>query len=260
VAGLIPPRGVTFTADKVGGVPAEWGTPKGATRGVLLYLHGGAYVVGSAHTYRGLNALIARETGVRICGLDYRLAPEHPCPAAIEDALAAYRVLSADVGAAQVVIGGDSAGGGLTLATLQAIRDAGLPLPAGAFMISPWVDLRGSADSLTREAARDPILSAEVMALAAQHYAGTLPLDDPRVSPLLGDLKGLPRLFIQGTDAEIIADDSRALHAAAEAAGVTVTHEEWPGLWHDWQVFSGKVPEATAAARHLAQFVAACLS
>lgn len=258
--GVLPPGGVRIEPARVGGVPGEWLRPKsGEAGGALLYLHGGAYVVGLPATYRPLCAQIVREAQVKACVLDYRLAPEHPCPAAIDDALAAYRALLEDLPATHIVLGGDSAGGGLALALLLAIREAGLPMPGGAFLISPWVDLRCEADSFTREAARDPILGHAVIREAARHYAGDLPLDDPRLSPGRADLSGLPPLFIQSTDAELLADDSAALLARAKAAGVDVTLESWPGLWHVWQVFNGKVPEATQAVRHLAQFVAACL-
>ena len=256
---LLPPGGVTIDPARVGGIPGEWITPKAETQGVVLYLHGGAYVVGTPVTFRALNAQIAREAQVRVCVIDYRLAPEFPCPAAIDDALAAYRALLEQVPASRIVVGGDSAGGGLAMALLLAIREAGLAMPSGAFLISPWIDLRATADSYTREAARDPVLSAEVIRQAAQLYAGDLPLDDPRLSPVLGDLRGLPPLFIQSTEAEILTDDSTALLERAKAAEVSVTLESWPGLWHDWQLFCGKVPEATQAVRHLAQFVAASL-
>jgi epsilon-lactone hydrolase len=258
--GLLPPGGVRIEPARVGGVPGEWVIPKdGDSEGALLYLHGGAYVVGQPPTYRALNAQIAREARVKVCVLDYRLAPEHPCPAAIDDALAAYRALLDERPPSRLVLGGDSAGGGLVMALLLAIRDAKLPMPSGAFLISPWVDLHCKADSYIREADRDVVLSRPVMRQAAGHYAGDLPHDDPRVSPVRADLSGLPPLFIQSTDAEVLADDSAALLARAQAAEVDATLERWPGLWHDWQVFAGKVPEATQAVRHLAQFVAACL-
>ncbi len=256
---LLPPGGVTINPARVGGIAGEWVIPNVETKGVVLYLHGGAYVVGTPATYRALTAQIAREAQVKVCVLDYRLAPEHPCPAAIDDALAAYRALLEEVSASRIVIGGDSAGGGLTMALLLAIRDAGLELPSGAFLISPWIDLRATADSYTREAARDPVLSAPVIREAARMYAGDLPMDDPRLSPALADLRGLPPLFIQSTDAEILTDDSNTLLERAKAAEVDVTLESWPGLWHDWQVFAGKVPEATQAVSHLAQFVTASL-
>jgi monoterpene epsilon-lactone hydrolase len=165
---------VTFTPVDAGGVPAEWIVPPGAAEGrVLLYLHGGGYVVGSVDIYRDLISRLARAAGARALGVDYRLAPEHPFPAAVEDATAAYRwLVSRGTDPAHIAVAGDSAGGGLTLATLIALRDGGDPLPAVAACLSPWVDLEGVGASMTSKAAVDPFVQKEMIQFMAQQYLG----------------------------------------------------------------------------------------
>lgn len=244
-----PARGSHCTAGLLGGVPVEWMEMQATSaQGTFLYLHGGAYVVGSPRMYRDLSSRLARACRLHVAVLDYRLAPEHPYPAAVEDALAAYRALLEDgVPARRIIIGGDSAGGGLSLACALAIRDAGLPQPAGLVLISPWADLSLSGRAVREKQATDILLSADGLALAAQAYAGHRSLQIPGISPLFADLAGLAPLHIQATDCEILLDDATRLHARAQAAGVRSELHVFPGLWHVFQTFAGKMPEADAA-------------
>jgi acetyl esterase/lipase len=192
---------------------------------------------------------LAAKTGAWGATLEYRLAPEHPYPAAIEDANAAYRWLLAeqDVEPAKLVVGGDSSGGGLALATLASLRDDGYPLPAGALCFSPWVDLSLSAPSLTANAATDPQVSRARLAGMAARYLGGIDPRSPRVSPLFADLTGLPRLLIQVGGAEALLDDSVRLARAAADAGCEVDLEEWPNMIHVWQAFAPGLADGTAA-------------
>lgn len=259
VAGLIArvPSGVRVRSTTIGGVPADEIAPKaGATGPVLLYLHGGAYLGGSPRTHRGLLAHLAKQAGCRIVAIDYRLAPEHPYPAALEDALAAYSALLAEgIAASDLVIGGDSAGGNLTLVTAIALRERGLPLPARLMLLSPWTDLTSSGSSHVTRAARERILDPTAIPNAARTFANGLPLNDPRLSPLFADLGGLPPMLIQVGDDEMLLDDSTRLADAATRAGVRVTLQIWPGLWHVWQVLAGWMPEANRAVAQLAAFL-----
>lgn len=205
----------------------------------LLYLHGGAYVVGGSQSYRGHAGEMGRAAGVAAYVVDYRLAPEHPCPAAVEDGVAAYRaLLDQGLKASRIVIAGDSAGGGLTIATLVAARDAGLPMPAAAFVISPWVDLACAGASMKTKAAADPSLTEKGLKVAAAHYLAGQAANTPLASPIHADLTGLPPLLIQVGSAEILLDDAVRLAGAAGAAGVAVRLEVWPDMIHDWHLFA----------------------
>jgi epsilon-lactone hydrolase len=241
--------------------PAEWLTPPGVrTDAVVLYLHGGGYVIGSPRSHRHLAAAIARAAGTRALLLDYRLAPEHPFPAALEDAVAAYQWLLRDgISPTRVVVAGDSAGGGLTVATLLALRDRGLPRPAAGICISPWVDLTNSAASYVSKAAVDPIVTLESIALLTQAYIGSGDPKQPLVSPLYADLRGLPPLLVQVGSDEVLVDDAVGLGARARAAGVDVTVREWPAMIHVWHWFLPMLDEATQAIAEIAAFVKARL-
>ncbi len=240
----------------VGKVSATWFKPADTAAGAVLYLHGGGYVLGSINVYRDLLARLATATRRPALALAYRLAPEHPYPAALDDAVAAYRwLLDQGYPAAQLLIAGDSAGGGLTLATLLALRAAGIPLPAAAVCLSPWTDLALTGASLQTHAARDPILSPRSLAQFASHYAGAHARTDPLISPLYADLQGLPPLLIQVGAAEILLDDARRCAAQARAAGVTVTLEVWAGMCHVFQLFAF-LPETRQALQHIAAFAA----
>lgn len=240
-----------------GGVPGEWIVPPGAEESrVLLYLHGGGYVIGSVNTHRDMVSRIARAAQARALAIDYRLAPEHPFPAAVEDATAAYRwLLASGMPAERIVIAGDSAGGGLTLATLLALRDAGDLLPAAAVCISPWTDLAVTGESMDTKADVDPMIrKAEAIEGAKLYLAGADP-KTPLASPLYADLSGLPHLLIQVGTHETLQDDSVRLAERARAAGVDVTLEQWEEMIHVWHFFAFILPEAQQAIDRIGQFV-----
>jgi epsilon-lactone hydrolase len=250
------PDGVEVTAVDAGGVPSAWFEAAGGDgdRGVL-YLHGGAYTRGSIRSHGPMCGKLAVATGARVLGVDYRLAPEHPYPAAVDDALAAYRwLLGQGLDAERVAVAGDSAGGGLTAALLLAAREAGAPAPAGAVLLSPWTDLTLSGASMDRRAAEDPLCSRETLVPSAAAYAGAEDRACPLVSPLFGDLAGLPPLLVLVGTAEVLLDDSLRFAAAADAAGVDVTLVVEDDLLHVWPLFPG-VPEADAAVGTIGQWV-----
>jgi len=234
----------------------EWLTPEKPSGITILYLHGGGYYFCSPATHRGIVFPLARRSGARTFSLDYRLTPEHPFPAALDDAVAAYRRLLADgVSPERLVIAGDSAGGGLTLATLLALRDAGDPLPAGAVMFSPWTDLAATGASLVTNEGRDPMFHGRAFGPAGKFYAADADVRNPYVSPLYGRLDGLPPLFLQVGDTEVLLDDSTRVAEKARAAGVRVELKIWPKVSHVFQMFAPFVPEANRALEEAAGFV-----
>jgi epsilon-lactone hydrolase len=240
------------------GVPGEWIRPAGArTDAALLYLHGGGYVIGSPRSHRHLAEAIARAAGIACLLPDYRLAPEHAFPAAVDDAVAAYRWLIEDrkIAPGRIAIAGDSAGGGLTVVALVAIRDARLPLPAAGVCISPWTDLTCSAPSYETRAARDPIVLLPNIAVMAKTYLGATDPRTPLASPLFADLTGLPPLLIHvGTD-EVLLDDAARLAERGRAAGVDVSYEAWEEMIHVWHWFLPWLDEAQAAVGKIGGFV-----
>jgi monoterpene epsilon-lactone hydrolase len=242
-----------------GGVNAEWIAAPGATADrIILYLHGGGYVLGSINTHRAMISRIARAADARALALDYRLAPEHPFPAAVEDVTAAYRwLLAQGYKPGRIVIAGDSAGGGLTVAALVAIRNAGLPQPAAAVAISPWTDLEGTGESVRTRAAKDVMVTQANLASSAKDYYGAHDPRDPLVSPLYADFRGLPPMLIQVGDAEILLDDATRVAARAKAAGVEVELEVWDEMPHVWHVFAKILPEGQQAIDKLGKFVIA---
>lgn len=252
-----PPKGVTVTPVTAGGSPAGWVTPIGSdSSAIIYYLHGGAYTFGEMTTYRDILGRLTRMTHARALWLDYRLAPECPFPAAVDDALAGYRWLLDEGGDPQrIVIAGDSAGGGLALATMLAARDAGLPLPAGAALLSPWTDLTGESATAISRAAVDPMLVGSGIAQAGRRYLGAADPRNPLASPLFADLRGLPPLLIHVGDAETLLDDSRTLVERAQAAGVDVTLRIWPGMFHVFPIFPSLLPEARKAVEEMASFI-----
>jgi len=240
-------------------VPAEWLRPPSAEPGrVVLYLHGGGYVIGSPRSHRHLAAAIAAAAGASALLLDYRLAPEHPYPAAVEDATAAYRwLLDQAIAPDRIVIAGDSAGGGLTVATLLALRGAGAPLPAGGVCISPWVDLTCGGASYATKADADPIVRRAGVEQMAQAYLGATSPRTPLASPLFADLRGLPPLLIHvGTD-EVLLDDAVQLAAHAKVAGVDTTLETYERMIHVWHWFLPMLDEAQTAVDAIGRFVRA---
>jgi monoterpene epsilon-lactone hydrolase len=244
-----PPPGTTVEPVDAGGVPAEWVIAAGVDSDrVLLYLHGGAYQAGSPALLRRMIALIAAAAQVRVLSVGYRQAPEDPFPAAVDDALAAYRfLLNSGTDSAAIAIAGDSAGGGLALATLVALRDAGDPLPAAAVVMSPWTDLALTGESLVTRADVDVMIKPEAMRESAATYLAGADPRHPYASPLYADLHGLPPILIHVGDAEVILDDSTRFAAKARAAGVDVTLEVWDQMPHVWHSFVGLLPESGQA-------------
>ena len=248
---------VTLQVIDTGPVRGEWLLPAGFGDAVVLYLHGGGYVMGSPRSHRHLAADIAVAAGTRAFTLDYRLAPEHPFPAALDDAVAAYRWLieSRRFKPGRIVLAGDSAGGGLVLTTLVALRDADLPLPAGGVCMSPWTDLSCSLPSCDPQRPNaDPLIDHAVLRAMANAYAGSS-LRDPRVSPLFADLRGLPPLLVQVAAGEALLDDARQLVIAAGDAGVHTTLEVWPRMVHVWQWYARLLDEGHQAIERVAQFI-----
>lgn len=250
------PADVVCTPVEAGSVPAEWiSAPSADTERVVLYLHGGGYYSGSIVTHRALAAGIARAAGVRALALDYRLAPEHPFPAAIDDALAAYRwLLAQGTPADHIAIVGDSAGGGLTLALLVALRDAGLPRPVAAVVLSPWVDLEGTGESMSQRAALDPVVTKESMLWASAMYLNGADPRSPLAAPLYADLSGLPPIYIQVGTAEVLYDDAMRFAERAQAAGVEITVDPWDEAFHVWHLAS-TLPEAREATDRIGEFL-----
>jgi monoterpene epsilon-lactone hydrolase len=223
---------------------------------VILYFHGGVYVIGSAANSVPLVGDIVRRTGVNAVTLDYRLAPEHPYPAAVDDARSAYAALLAQgVDPGQIVLAGESAGGGLAVATLLAARDAGLPMPSCAFLMSPYVDLTLSGETLVDRPSSDPVLTPEGLRVRVLDYLAGADAADPLVSPIFGDLSGLPPLLIQVGSNEILLSDALRLAARAATAEVAVTLDVTPGVPHVFQGFAGLVDEAAAALDRASEFV-----
>jgi len=248
---------VTVDKTSVGRIPGEWvAAPSAVGNRVFLYLHGGAYYMGSCASHRDLAARLSRATASRVLVIEYRLAPEHLFPAAVEDAVAAYRaLLDSGVNADRIVIGGDSAGGGLTMATLLTLRDEGDPLPAAAVLLSPWTDLEGTGDSMETRAAFDPWLDPTGIRAAAKIYIRDLDPRHPLVSPIYGDLHGLPSMLVHVGRDECLLDDSVRLVDRAQVADVDVTLKIWDDMWHVFQSFAAKVPEGQQAIEEIGEYV-----
>ncbi|MGI9603956.1 MAG: alpha/beta hydrolase [Acidimicrobiales bacterium] len=249
---------VTAEATTIAGRPAEWVTAGSiaADAPILLYFHGGGYCLGSLDSHRRHVANLSRAAQVRCLHLDYRLAPEHPFPAAITDAVAAYdALLASGENPDHVAVGGDSAGGGLTMATMISLRDAGSPLPAAAALLSPWVDLALTGGSHQSRAEADPLIDAGAMEALSRWYLGDTAPDDPLASPVYADLTGLPPTLIDCGDAEVLLDDSVMLAERMQAAGVEVDHQVWPEMIHVFQVFAGMAPEAQAGVDRIGEFL-----
>ena len=253
------PRGTTVTGQALGGVPAEvvsvraagsQPVPPPVAQPTVVHFHGGGYCIGSARTIRGWAAHLSAQAGCRVVLPGYRLAPEHPHPAGLQDARAVVAALEGPV-----VLSGDSAGGGLALALAVSMRDEGQALPAGCILLSPWLDLgrdRGADPGLVR---RDVLLTPDWLDACAHAYAAPEAWADPSVSPLLAAHSGLPPLLIQAGTGELLAPDAELLAASASAAGTDVTYTRWPGMWHDFMLQPGLLAAADSALAQAAWFV-----
>jgi monoterpene epsilon-lactone hydrolase len=248
---------VRCEAVNAGGVPAEFvSTPESDESTVMYYLHGGGYVVGSIVSHREMASRLARAAKARVLLVDYRLAPEHPFPAAVEDSVAGYKwLLSSGVKPGRVVIAGESAGGGLTAATLVALKDAGEPLPGAAICVSPWADLECTGESMVTRADADPFVQRDDLLGMVSHYLGDTDPRTPLASPIYADLTGLPPLLIQVGTAEVLYDDAKRLAERAEAAGVEVVFEPWEDMIHMWHSFAHMLPEGQQAIDRMGEFV-----
>jgi acetyl esterase/lipase len=251
------PEDVSVEGVDANGVAAEWtATPVADSSRVILFLHGGGYISGSLDSHRHMIAQAGREAQARTLSLGYRLAPEHPFPAALDDALAGYRfLLRIGFRAKRIVVAGESAGGGLAIAMLVSARDAGLELPACAWLSSPWVDLALSGGSMTTKAAVDPLISKPYLEELATAYLHGADPRTPLASPIHADLSGLPPILIQVGSSETLLDDSIRLAAVAGAAGVRVTLEIWPDMIHAWHLFYQQVAAGRRALASVGAFI-----
>jgi epsilon-lactone hydrolase len=249
------PLSIRVTPAELGGVPGEWVEGPKSSDLVLLYLHGGGYFGCSAETHRPITVGFALQ-GFRVFAPDYRLAPENRFPAAVDDAVAVYRaLLSAGHAPQNIAVSGESAGGGLTLSLMLALRTAAVPLPAGAALFSPWTDLAATGDSIRTNADRCAMFSGSDIAPTARYYLGDT---DPRnllASPLYADLSGLPPLLIHVGEDEVLRDDSTRLAERARAAGVAVDLKIWPVVPHAWQLAPHMIPEGRASLREAGEFL-----
>jgi epsilon-lactone hydrolase len=256
------PADVTVTAAALGGIPTAEITIGGIEpRHVVLYFHGGVYVMGDAALAADLAAQVGRRTRAKVISVDYRLAPEHPYPAAVDDALAAYRaLLRGGTAPSDIAFAGESAGGGLAVATLVNARDHGLPLPAAAFLMSPYADLTLAGTTMETKREADPLLSRELLQPRVRDYTAGQDTALGLISPIFADLSGLPPLIIQGGTHEVLLDDAIRLARQAATADVEVTLDITPGVPHVFQAYSPILDEATAALDRAGQFLSAHLA
>lgn len=241
----------------LGGIAGEWHEAQaGSKETVVLYLHGGGYVLGSPTSHGGMAAMMANLAQARVFVLAYRLAPETPFPGALDDAKSAYKaLLEKGEKPEKIVIAGDSAGGGLAVALMVALKEEGVPLPAAGVCLSPWADLSFSGDSMQANAKADSILCRESLAWLGKQYLADLAPNDPRVSPIFADLTGLPPLLIQVGSDEVLLDDAIRLNKIAKKAGVDSKLEVWNGQVHVWQLMSKLIPEARQALQSVGTFI-----
>ena len=253
---LIPsPAGVTVEECEYCGLPAQWISPKSIKQDkIMLYFHGGAYVAGNLKSSRGLGAKLANVCGLGVLSFEYRLAPESPYPAALSDAMSMYAaLLSADIDAESVIFAGESAGGGLALASALKAKADGLPLPCGLVLMSPWTDLTVSGESIQLEE-KDPVLSVEALRNSARMYIGTDKVDNPYISPVYGELSGLPPVLVQAGAREIILSDRTRIKEKIERAGGSVKLSVWEDMWHVFQAYG--LPQSRQALEEIAEFTA----
>ncbi|MEM7364164.1 MAG: alpha/beta hydrolase [Pseudomonadota bacterium] len=251
------PEGYALESEDISGISCEWiSGPDSRDDRVILYLHGGGYVVGSPSAYRDLAARLCSETGMRVLVPDYRLAPAHPFPAAVEDASTIYRyLLSAGISPDALAVAGDSAGGGLTVALLSAMRSEGLPMPAACALISPWTDLTLSGPSVQTNERADPMLTPTILNVCAKAYVGDRDASAPLASPLFADHRGFPATLIHVGSTEILLSDATRLRDRMQVSGVDVALEEWPKMAHVFHLFGKRMPEALEATSKLGQFM-----
>ncbi len=240
-----------------GGVKAEWvAAPNADNSRAVLYLHGGGYVIGSINTHRALAGRISRAAQAKVLLIDYRLAPEYPFPAAVEDSVAAYRyMLAQGLSPARIAVSGDSAGGGLAIAALVAIKDAKLKMPAAGVPISPWVDMEAIGESMTTRASADPIVQKPGLLQMAAAYLGGQNPRTPLAAPLYADLSGLPPLLIHVGGAETLFDDAARIAERARKAGVAVSLEPWENMIHVWHAFAPMLDESQQAIDRIGAFI-----
>lgn len=250
-------EGVAITEVDDAPVKGEWQIPaKGLSCACILYLHGGGYMVGSPKVYRSVTTRLAQLSGARVFSLDYRLAPEHPFPAAPDDALAAYQwLLDQGVAPATLVLAGDSAGGGLSLALIHALKDRHLPLPAGAFVFSPYADLLATGQSVKENSRRCSMFDGPAVSRAAELYLQGQDGSSPLASALNGDFSDFPPLWIYVSDSEVVRDDGIRIAEKADAAGVTVRLNVWNGQPHAWPAFYPLLPEADRCWKEVASVI-----
>jgi epsilon-lactone hydrolase len=256
------PRGTVVLRRVLDGVPTEWVLAAGVSpERTVVHFHGGGFCVGSAFMVRAWAAHLSAQAGCQVIIPEYRLAPEHRYPAALQDARTVMNAINGQLNPASIVLSGDSAGGGLALSLLLATRDADGAgpgqLPAGCMLLSPWLDLGRDRQARPDLVRRDVLLSPGWLAACARAYTDPANWPDPAVSPLHGAHRGLPPLLIQAGDDELLAPDAAALAASASAAGVDVSYTRWPGMWHDFALQPGTVAAADSAVAQAAWFVGA---
>lgn len=251
------PTDVNRTSLDIDGMACEWtSTPQAGSERAILYLHGGAYVAGSIGSHRHLASELGRQSGAKVLAIDYRLAPEDPFPAALDDALKAYRyLLESGLAPKAIAIAGDSAGGGLAITTLLALSSLGLPQPACAFVMSPWLDLDCEGTSMATKAAVDPIAIPQELIECGAAYRGVATQIHPGTFPLQGDFTGVAPTLIQVGSSEVLLDDSIELARQAGAAGVPVKLEVWSEMIHVWQFFHPNLSEGRTALAEAGRFI-----
>ncbi|MBY8983895.1 MAG: alpha/beta hydrolase [Candidatus Lokiarchaeota archaeon] len=252
------PKDVKIEKVDINGVPAIWvSTPDVVEECVVLYLHGGGYVMGSINTHKEFGSRISRVSNSRVLLLDYHRAPENSYPAALDDAVAAYKWLidSEGINPKNIIIGGESAGGGLTIATLLNLRDTGITLPTAAIILSPWADLLMTGETIRTKAKVDPLANASDLFFYASLYVGEDDPKNPYISPLYADLKGLPPMLIQVGSAEVLLSDSIRIAEKAKTAGVDVLLDIWEDMIHMFQMFALWAPEGQKATEKIGEFI-----
>ncbi|MBV1907446.1 MAG: alpha/beta hydrolase [Pseudomonadales bacterium] len=244
-----------FEEIETNGVKSAWTRAGDVSDKVIMYLHGGGYVIGSLTTHRPLVADLSRASNRKMLAVDYRLAPEHPFPAAVDDAVSAYSwLLSQNYSANDIIIAGDSAGGGLTIATMLKLKEQGIALPQAGVCLSPWVDLEAIGDTMTSKASVDPMVQKDGLLQMAATYLAGADARNPLAAPLYGDLEGLPPLLIQVGTSETLLADARRLAIKAIQAGVNVSYEEWPEMVHVFQQFSPLISDGYRAITRIGNF------